>query len=268
MYYSIDGRLEKSNEKNYKKVKEDFINIPFFQFTSATNASLRSTSDINVDKDANIKGDINLDGKTYIIQGYGNVGSNTAILLSHLGLTCIAVGDHSGYIKNDEGFNVYKLRDHVCKNKSIDGYSGEKITKEDFFGLHCDILIPAALELVVCGDEAKNLNCKMVAEAANGPLDLEADKILEERNIDVIPDILANSGGVVVSYYEWLQNKRTEYWSREEVLNKLENRMIETYKKVMNYKNTNSNAVSMRMASYILSLKNIESVYLKKGFLL
>lgn len=209
-----------------------------------------------------------LKGKTYIIQGYGNVGSNTAILLSHLGLTCIAVGDHSGYIKNDEGFNVYKLREHVCKNKSIDGYSGEKITKEDFFGLHCDILIPAALELVVCGDEAKNLNCKMVAEAANGPLDLEADKILEERNIDVIPDILANSGGVVVSYYEWLQNKRTEYWSREEVLNKLENRMIETYKRVMNYKNTNSNAVSMRMASYILSLKNIESVYLKKGFLL
>ena len=205
-----------------------------------------------------------LRGKSYIIQGYGNVVSNTAILLSLLGMTCIAVGDHSGYIKNLEGFNVYKLNDYCIKNKSLKDYSGEIIDKKTFFSLECDIIIPAALELVICGDEAKDLNCKMIVEAANGPIDQSADEVLKEKNIQVIPDILANSGGVVVSYYEWLQNRRCEYWSKEQVLSKLEKKMIETYKKVSDYSSKNN--VSLRYASYILSLKNIEKVYLKKGY--
>jgi len=205
-----------------------------------------------------------LRGKTYIIQGYGNVGSNTAILLSLLGMVCIGVADHSCCLKNLEGFNVYKLKNHVLENKSLLNYSGEEVEKDDFFKIECDIIIPAALELVICGDVAKDLNCKVIVEAANGPLDLEADKILKDRSIDVIPDILANSGGVVVSYYEWLQNKRCEYWTRNEVLQKLENKMIDTYKKVNNY--ANKNKISMRESAYILSLKNIEKVYLKKGF--
>ena len=205
-----------------------------------------------------------LKGKTYIIQGFGNVGSNTAILLSHLGLTCLAVGDHTGYLKNNEGFNVYKLNEFVQKNKSLENYHGEKISKEDFFSLECDIVIPAALELVICGDEAQNLNCKVVVEAANGPLDIEADKILAERNINVIPDILANSGGVVVSYYEWLQNKRCESWKKDDVLKRLDDRMTATYNRVCSY--SKKQKISMRIASYVLALKNIESIYLKKGF--
>lgn len=205
-----------------------------------------------------------LRGKTYIIQGYGNVGSNTAILLSHLGMICIGVGDHTRYIKSDEGFNVYKLSEHTKELRNLKDYPhGETIEKSDFFSLNCDIIIPAALELVICGEEANNISCKMIVEAANGPIDMDAEKILLEKGIDIIPDILANSGGVIVSYYEWLQNKRCEYWNKQEVLTKLEKKMEETYDEVYKYSKTQS--LSMRMACYILSLKHIESVYDKRG---
>ena len=212
-----------------------------------------------------LENNIDLQGKTYIIQGYGNVGSNTAIYLSLLGMICIGVGDHTGYMKSEEGFNVYKLKSYVEKNRSIKDYTKEEfqISKQDFFSTQCNVVIPAACELVLCGEEANYLNCNVIVEAANGPLDLEADKILQQKKIDVIPDILANSGGVVVSYYEWLQNRRCEYWNKETVLSKLEQQMNSTYQKVSLYANKNDH--TKRQAAYILALKNIEQVYLKKG---
>ena len=206
-----------------------------------------------------------LRGKTYIIQGFGNVGSNTAVFLSYLGLICIGVGDHSGYIINHEGFNIFKLKNYVKDNGSIENYdSGTKITKEDFFSTECDIIIPAALELVICGDDANKIDCKLIVEAANGPIDLDAEEILENKGIDIIPDILANSGGVVVSYYEWLQNKRYEYWNKDEILNKLESKMKSTYNDVYRYSQEKN--INMRMASYNLALNHISSVYQRKGF--
>ena len=162
--------------------------------------------------------------------------------------------------KNDNN----QLKEYVHKNKSLKNYHGESITKEEFFSLECDIVIPAALELVICGEEANHLNCKLVLEAANGPLDMEADEICKKRDIEIIPDILANSGGVIVSYYEWLQNRKCEYWKQEDVLTRLDKKMIETYIKVSEYSTKNN--VSLRQASYILSLRNIEKVYSKKGF--
>ena len=205
-----------------------------------------------------------LRGKTYIIQGFGNVGSNTANLLSYLGLICIGVGDHTGYLENLEGFNVFKLKEYVKNYGSIKGYSsGREITKSEFFEIECDILIPAALELVICGEEANNINCKLIVEAANGPIDLKAEKILLEKEILIIPDILANSGGVVVSYYEWLQNKRYEYWKKEEVLNKLDEKMTKTYNETYEY--SINKKISFRMAAYCLALDHINNVYLKKG---
>jgi len=206
-----------------------------------------------------------LRGKTYIIQGFGNVGSNTAIFLSYLGLICTAVGDHSGYIKNPEGFNIFKLKNYVKENGSIENYnSGTKITKEDFFSTECDIIIPAALELVICGDEAKSINCKLIVEAANGPIDLEAEEVLKSKNIYIIPDILANSGGVIVSYYEWLQNKRYEYWDRDEILKRLEHKMTVTYNEA--YKYSTNKDINLRMACYNIALEHINSVYQRKGF--
>lgn len=207
---------------------------------------------------------MDLRGKTYIIQGYGNVGSNTAILLSQLGMICIGVGDHTRYIKSIEGFNVFKLKNHVINNHSIETYpSDNTISKEEFFSIECDILIPAALELVICGEEANHLNCNLIVEAANGPIDLDAEKICEEKNIQIIPDILANSGGVVVSYYEWLQNKRCEYWTNNEILTKLSDRMINTFQEVYHYSIKEN--ITLRMASYILAIKHIEKVYKSKG---
>jgi glutamate dehydrogenase (NAD(P)+) len=156
---------------------------------------------------------IDLKGKTYIIQGFGNVGSHTARLLSPLGLVCIGIGDHTGYIYCDEGFNIHKVAEHVLKYGGVKDYmNGNDITKEDFFKIQCDFMIPAAMELQITDSIAEHIKCSAIFEAANGPTTLSAEKILIEKNIDVIPDVLCNSGGVVVSYYEWLQNLQYQYW--------------------------------------------------------
>nr|QFG74726.1 MAG: glutamate/leucine/phenylalanine/valine dehydrogenase [Megaviridae environmental sample] len=207
---------------------------------------------------------INLRGNTYIIQGFGNVGSNTAILLSQLGLICIGVSDHTVSLTSDEGFNVYKLQEHNKKHKNLKNYDhGNEISSDEFFKLECDIIIPAAKELVICGDTANEINCKLIVEAANGPVDIEAEKIILGKNIDVIPDILANSGGVIVSYFEWLQNKRCEYWNEEYVLEKLSKRMKETFDLV--YKKHLNLNISMRISSYIISIARLEQIIEKKN---
>ena len=142
------------------------------------------------------------------------------------------------------------------KNKSLKGIKANSTSKESFLKIRCDVVVLAALELQVCGKEAGYLNCKVILEGANGPIDLEADDILHNKKIDVIPDILANSEGAVVSYYEWLQNKRKEYWSLEKVRDKLDIRMRNTYSDV--YKFSKKNKLSMRTAAYVLALKNLE----------
>ena len=116
-------------------------------------------------------------GKTYIIQGFGNVGSHTAILLSQLGMICIGVADHTRCIKSNEGFNVYKLKEHCRNHKTLENYNyGETVDNAEFFKQECFLIIPAAKELVICGDMGDNLNCSLIVEAANGPIDLEAEK--------------------------------------------------------------------------------------------
>jgi glutamate dehydrogenase/leucine dehydrogenase len=202
----------------------------------------------------------NLEGKTFILQGFGNVGSYTAILLSKLGASCIGVGDHSGYSVNPEGFNPHKLQEYVRRHHSIAGYpAGKPITREEFFGLKADMFIAAALENQIRVEEAKALNVRLIAEGANGPMSPHAERILEEREIDILPDILANAGGVTVSYYEWVQNKRSESWSLEEVDRRLETNMKSTYGEVM--KLARKKKVSPRVASYALALERLQTVY-------
>src|SRR5262249_12296999 len=167
-----------------------------------------------------------LDGRAFIVQGFGNVGSHTARILAKTGATLVATGDYRGYIANPEGLNPHKLAEHVAATGSVVDYRGARsISREEFFASEADIFIPAALELEIGPAEAKLLKCRLIVEGANGPTYPAAEDILEERGISVIPDILANSGGVVVSYYEWLQNKRSERWELEEVEARLENRM-------------------------------------------
>ncbi|HJL19921.1 MAG TPA: Glu/Leu/Phe/Val dehydrogenase [Sandaracinaceae bacterium LLY-WYZ-13_1] len=205
-----------------------------------------------------------LAGKTATIQGFGNVGSHSALLLNKLGVSTAAVGDHSGYLYNPEGFNPHKLSEYVKHNGSIAGYSaGQEISREEFFALDTDLFIPAAIENQVGAEEAQSLKCKLIAEGANGPINPDGEAIIQERGIDVIPDVLANSGGVTVSYFEWIQNKRSETWDLEEVDEKLERKMKRTYHRVMGY--AREKGVGTRIAAYGLALEALKTAYKERG---
>lgn len=202
----------------------------------------------------------NLEGSTMIVQGFGNVGSYTSLILAKLGVSTIAVGDHSGYLYNPEGFNAHKLQEHVAKTGSIKGYAGGKaITREEFWAIKADICAPCALENQVGVAEAQAMNVKMIAEGANGPLTPEGEDVLLEKGVAILPDVLANSGGVTVSYYEWVQNKRSESWTEEEVDEKLEKAMKRSYKEVSDM--ARNKKCSMRVAAYALALSRIQAVY-------
>ena len=201
-----------------------------------------------------------LEGKTMSVQGFGNVGSYTALILAKLGVSTVAVGDHTGYLYNPEGFNAHKLQEYVQKNGSIQGYpNGKSISREEFFATKVDIFAPCALENQVGEVEAKALECKVVVEGANGPCTIEGEKVLLDKGISILPDVLANSGGVTVSYYEWTQNKRSESWSEEEVDEKLEKAMKRAYKEVADFARTKK--VSLRVAAYAVALNRIQAVY-------
>jgi len=204
--------------------------------------------------------DFNLQGATMTVQGFGNVGSHCSVILSRLGVSTIAVGDHSGYLSNPEGFNTHKLQEHVARNGSIKGYpNGKAITREEFFSLKADIFAPSALENQIGEAEAKALDVRLVVEGANGPTTPAGEKILLDRGIVILPDVLANSGGVTVSYYEWVQNKRSESWTEEEVDDKLERAMVRAYREVSDF--ARAHKLDLRVAAYALALQRIEAVY-------
>ena len=210
------------------------------------------------------KKNIDLKDKTFIVQGFGNVGSFAAKKMESYGMKLIAVGDHTGYLYNKDGFSVNDLNNYIKEHKSLEGYHlGEKVNKQEFFAVETDVCVPAALEMEITTSIAENLKCKLVVEGANGPLTENADKICFEKKIDVIPDILANSGGVLVSYFEWLQNKQDYYWSVDKVLNKLDLNMTNAFDKIYNISLKNNS--NMRDACYYYSLKRIETIYNKRG---
>jgi len=202
----------------------------------------------------------NLEGSTMLVQGFGNVGSNTAVILSKLGVSMVAVGDHTGYLYNPEGLNAHKLQDYVEIHGSIAGYPGGKaITREEFFSTKADIFAPCALENQIGEAEAKSLDVKLVAEGANGPCNPTGERIALEKGIDILPDVLANAGGVTVSYYEWVQNKRSETWSEEEVDARLEVAMKRAYREVS--EQARARKCDLRLAAYSIALQRIEAVY-------
>ncbi|NUP06649.1 MAG: Glu/Leu/Phe/Val dehydrogenase [Polyangiaceae bacterium] len=205
----------------------------------------------------------NLEGSTMTVQGFGNVGSNASVILSRMGVSTIAVGDHSGYLYNAEGFNPHKLQEWVKKNGSIAGYpSGKAISREEFFKVKADIFAPCALENQVGIDEAKSLQVRLIAEGANGPLSPEGEKILLDRGVDILPDVLANAGGVTVSYFEWTQNKRSESWTLEEVDERLERAMRLAYRQVNDM--ARQKKCSLRIAAYACALHRIAQVYAER----
>ncbi len=202
----------------------------------------------------------NLEGSTYIVQGFGNVGQHASTLLARFGASLTAVGDHSGYLRAPEGFNPHKLAEWVRHHGSIAGYpSGQSISREEFFATKCDIFIPAALEGQIGAAEARVLDCRLIVEGANGPATPEGERVLLDRGITLIPDILANSGGVTVSYYEWVQNKRSESWPLQEVDSRLEAAMRRGYAEVSGYARERN--IDLRVAAYCLALERLQSAY-------
>ncbi len=205
-----------------------------------------------------------LNGATYMVQGFGNVGSNAAKILARTGASLVAVGDWKGYIANADGINPFKLTEHVQKTGSVAGYPGTRvITRNEFFATPADVFIPAALELEIGVEEARALNVKLIVEGANGPTETAAEPIIHDKGIALIPDILANSGGVVVSYYEWLQNKRSERWDLEEVEERLAKRMKRTYLAVNEYAATKK--CDWRVAAMAIALERVGRAYAERG---
>jgi glutamate dehydrogenase (NAD(P)+) len=160
---------------------------------------------------------------TVAIQGFGNVGSEAALALADYGAKVIAISDYAGGIYNAGGINIRKALAYVATQKVLTDFDGgEPISNEQLLELECTVLVPAALQRVITDQNAAKLRCKVLAEAANGPTTNAADRILERRgDIEVLPDVLCNSGGVIVSYFEWLQNLQNYYWDRDEVMRKL-----------------------------------------------
>jgi glutamate dehydrogenase (NAD(P)+) len=206
----------------------------------------------------------NLNGATYIVQGFGNVGSWAARLMQREGSKLIAVEDVTGAIANEEGIDADDLANYVKKYGGVADYpKARPIDHEAFFSSKADIFIPAALENQITDDTARLLNVKLVAEGANGPTDSAGDKALKRKQIDVIPDILCNSGGVVVSYFEWLQNKRSEFWELDEVDCKLKKKVVVAYERVRDA--ANRFKVDWRTAAHIAAIARLETVYKERG---
>jgi glutamate dehydrogenase (NAD(P)+) len=197
-----------------------------------------------------------LKNATVAVQGYGNVGYNAAQIMRDMGCRIVAVSDSSGGIYCADGINPYDVRVHKSRTGSVMNYKNcANITNAELLQKECDILIPAAIENQIGKDNADKIRAKIVAEGANGPTTPEADKALCEKGVCVIPDILANSGGVTVSYFEWVQNLTREHWTLEEVNRKLEAKMIKAFDDV--YKLSKKEESDMRTAALMLGVGRV-----------
>jgi glutamate dehydrogenase (NAD(P)+) len=205
-----------------------------------------------------------LEGATYTIQGFGNVGSWTARLMKPLGARLIAVEDVTGACLNQEGIDPDDLVEYAKAHRGVADYPKAKpIAREAFLSTQADIFIPAALENQITAQTAPLLKVRLVAEAANGPTDPDGDAILTERGIAMLPDVLCNAGGVAVSYFEWLQNKRSESWDLEEVDTKLFKKMVSAYERVRD--TVRAYDTDWRTAAYIVALSRLATVYKERG---
>jgi len=207
---------------------------------------------------------VKLGGASVAVQGFGNVGSYAAIILHGWGAKIVALSDSQGGIYSPNGLDPNAVAAFKQKTGKVSGFPGSKeVSNENLLELNCDILIPAALENVITARNASRINAKIVTEGANGPTTTEADQILDERNVLVVPDILANAGGVTVSYFEWLQNLRREHWTLEEVNNKLEAKMAEAFRDTMDL--TKKERVPMRISALMLGIGRVADAFARLG---
>lgn len=214
---------------------------------------------------------VNLKGARVVLQGFGNVGSYAARAYNRLGAKVIAISDLTGTIYNPEGIDIDGLMKFQAENKvktgkpTIAGFPGTKeININDFWKLECEVLSPCATENQITADVAKVVSCKVIGEGANGPTTPEADKILLERGILVVPDIFCSAGGVTVSYFEWVQNLQNYYWTEEEVNEKLERNMVESFNKI--YDMQTKHNCTMRQAAFMVAIDRIGQAMRVRGW--
>jgi len=200
---------------------------------------------------------------TIAIQGFGNVGYWFAHYAHEVGFKIVALSDSRGAVYNTKGLDPEKVLAHKQSGKSISEYKGKKITNEELLELKVDVLVPAALENVIHKANAINIKAKMVLELANGPTTPDADEILSKNGVEVIPDVLANAGGVTVSYFEWAQNLQGYYWEKELVLNRLKVLMDEATDRMWQLKK--DNGVTSRVATYMSAVKKVVDTMLLRG---
>src|SRR3989337_986938 len=207
---------------------------------------------------------MNFKGLKVAIQGYGNVGSTVGKLLSEMGCKIVAVSSSKGGVFNPKGLNHNELMKHYKEHGSFDNFpSAESITNEALLELPCDVLVPAALGNQITRENAGKIKAKLIIEGANAPTTLKADQIFTERKIPVVPDILANAGGVIVSYFEWLQDVQRYFWCEHEVNAKLRNIMDRSYEQV--FRLSHEKKVNLRTAAMILAIQKVADAISVRG---
>ena len=207
---------------------------------------------------------MDLEGASAVIQGFGNVGSFAGRFLNEMGSKIIAVSDVNGGLYDPDGLDITSLIEYNNKNGTIKGFSqGDLVSNEDILNIECDFLIPAALGGVIHKMNVEKLNCRVIIEAANGPVTPPADDILFKKGVYVVPDILTNAGGVTVSYFEWVQNLQQFQWTEEEVNDKLENKMVAAFNEVSSM--MKSKKTSMRMAAFAVAIDRVAKSFELRG---
>jgi glutamate dehydrogenase (NAD(P)+) len=205
-----------------------------------------------------------LKGARVAVQGFGNVGSVSAQLIAEQGAKIVAVTDWMGGVHNDRGLDLPKLNEYVTQHRSVAGFpGGEPIDNEKLIALDVDILVPAALENQITMENARDVKAKVIVEGANGPTTPEAHRHLHGRGVTVVPDILANSGGVTVSYFEWVQDRHGYFWSEQEVNTRLEQKMCEALEVVL--KTAAKYKTDLRTAAYIVAINRVATVTRMRG---
>ncbi len=201
---------------------------------------------------------------TVAVQGFGNVGSVSADLLAKIGARVVAVTDWKGGVYNPKGLDVEKMIEYSKQHKTIDGFpGGDPLENEQLFSLDVDVLVPAALENQITPDNADSIKAKIIAEGANGPTTPEAHRMLHQRGVFVIPDILANAGGVTTSYFEWVQDRHGYFWEEDEVNKRLEAKMVEAFQDVL--ETSLKYKVDLRTAAYIVAINRVATVTRMRG---
>ncbi|MBA3231648.1 MAG: Glu/Leu/Phe/Val dehydrogenase [Acidobacteria bacterium] len=201
---------------------------------------------------------------TVAVQGFGNVGSVSADLLSQIGATIVAVTDWKGGVYNAKGLDIPKMLDYMKQHTTIDGFpGGESIENAALFALDVDVLVPAALENQITAENVGEIKAKVIAEGANGPTTPDAHKTLHDRGVFVIPDILANAGGVTTSYFEWVQNRHGYFWEEDEVNRRLEVKMCDAFKDVL--QTSIKYKTDLRTAAYVVAISRVATVTKLRG---